>query len=196
MKTPRDTSASGAAAAVTLRTASPDKFPARTGRPRGNARKPFPCFFRWGVSVFPGWFVSDGMIRNPRWLIRPARPSLLLPLLAVSLPPALDAATVETTLKPFDLPASSAEASFKRFAEQAGSEVLFASRLTRGVKINTQNGRWHRGGDEHAVARPFARDVNAGPGACALIRTGWRLCALLLARVTGLRSFQQQLSLS
>ncbi|HEY0968372.1 MAG TPA: TonB-dependent receptor [Opitutaceae bacterium] len=80
------------------------------------------------------------MMRPIRRFMCPARPSLLLPLLAVSLTPAFAAGAAESVRIAFDLPADSAEASLKRFAEQAGSEVLFASRLTRGVKTNPVKG--------------------------------------------------------
>ena len=39
-----------------------------------------------------------------------------------------------------DLPADSAEKSLKRFSEQTGREVLFASELTRGVLTNRVKG--------------------------------------------------------
>lgn len=40
----------------------------------------------------------------------------------------------------FDLPADAAEKSLKRFSEQSGQEVLFASELTRGVLANRVKG--------------------------------------------------------
>ena len=47
------------------------------------------------------------------------------------------AATATTN---FDLPEDSAEKSLKRFSEQAGTEVLFASELVRGVRANRVTG--------------------------------------------------------
>lgn len=40
----------------------------------------------------------------------------------------------------FDLPADSAEKALKRFSEQSGQEVLFASDLTKGIKCNPVHG--------------------------------------------------------
>ncbi len=46
----------------------------------------------------------------------------------------------DATRAAFDLPADLAEKSLKRFSEQAGREVLFASQVTRGVQANPVKG--------------------------------------------------------
>lgn len=46
---------------------------------------------------------------------------------------------------PFNLPKDSAEKSLKRFSEQAGKEVLFASAITRGIRTNPVKGEMRPG---------------------------------------------------
>jgi hypothetical protein len=50
------------------------------------------------------------------------------------------AAPAAASRQSFELPADSAEKSLKRFAEQAGREVLLASPLVRGVRANAVKG--------------------------------------------------------
>ena len=52
----------------------------------------------------------------------------------VDLPRATDSTVV------FDLPVELAERSLKRFSEQSGREVLFASEVTRGIRTNSVRG--------------------------------------------------------
>ena len=63
-----------------------------------------------------------------------------LGLLAAALLLPIEARGADVAKKPFNLPADTADASLKRFSVQSGSEVLFASRLVRGVRTNAVTG--------------------------------------------------------
>lgn len=65
-----------------------------------------------------------------------------LGLLALALLLPLEARSSDVEKKSFNLPADTADASLKRFSVQSGSEVLFASRLVRGVRTNAVKGEF------------------------------------------------------
>lgn len=72
---------------------------------------------------------------------RPRHPApYLFGLLTIALTPAFSAGEPKASRSLFDLPADAAEASLRRFSEQAGCEVLFATRVTRGVRTNSVKG--------------------------------------------------------
>jgi outer membrane receptor protein involved in Fe transport len=56
--------------------------------------------------------------------------------------PLIGTSSVKATSRHFDLPAESADASLKRFSEQSGVDVIFATRVAVGVKTNAVKGEF------------------------------------------------------
>lgn len=109
----------------------------------GGLSQNFKNYFKFRLSVVSEWFVlyyvttpdtfAIGLWRRFSRLLPCVRMGTLALVIA-----GIAGAAVATTS--FDLPADSAEKSLKRFSEQAGQEVLFASELTRGVQANRVSG--------------------------------------------------------
>lgn len=77
-----------------------------------------------------------------RRLYAPCAHAISLALLVgLSLLP-FDVRSSDDIKKSFNLPADTADTSLKRFSQQSGNEVLFASHLVRGVRTNPVTGLW------------------------------------------------------